>query len=276
MQAMNFTRRRILITGASSGLGLAMATQLAHRDQADLVLVARRLDRLTALKAELEGGTGISCQVIAADLSRAEDVERVFTEATAAGDIYGVILNAGVTHFGPHLDLAWPAFESLLATNVTSVVRLTSLFTPYLLERGQGGGVMVVSSMAGLLPVPFQAAYAGSKAFVTNFAQSLAEELRGRPVSVTVFSPGGIDTAMTRDSQLRYFENTALLQDVDTCARDGLEAMRRRDGLAVPGRLNRAQLFATRFAPRKLITFMTGVTYRKALKAGASGGESPV
>ncbi|HEX5276287.1 MAG TPA: SDR family NAD(P)-dependent oxidoreductase [Fluviicoccus sp.] len=276
MQAMNFTRRRILITGASSGLGLAMAKLLANRDQADLVLVARRLDRLNELKAELEGSTGISCQVIAADLSKPQDVERVFTEATAAGEVYGVILNAGVTHFGNHLDMEWSAFEAMLATNVTSVVRLVSLFTPYLREKGQGGGVMLVSSMAGLLPVPFQSAYAGTKAFITNFAQSLAEELRGQPVSVTVFSPGGIDTAMTRDSQLRYFENTALLQDVDSCARDGLEAMRRRDGIAVPGLLNRAQLFATRLAPRKLITFITGTTYRKALKAGATGQEKTV
>ncbi len=273
MKAMNFAKRRILITGASSGLGLAMATLLANRDQADLVLVARRLDRLNALKAELESTTGVHCQVIAADLSRPQDVERVFAEATAAGEVYGVILNAGVTHFGSHLELDWPAFEAMLATNVTSVVRLVTLFTPYLLARRQQGGILLVSSMAGLLPVPFQAAYAGTKAFITNFAQSLREELRGQPVSLTVYSPGGIDTAMTRDSRLSYFENTALLQDVDSCARDGLEAMRRREGLSVPGLLNRGQLFATRLMPRGLINFITGTTYRKALKAGAGGQE---
>ena len=271
MKPMNFTRRRVLVTGASSGLGLEMARQLANRDQADLVLVARRLDRLNELKAELEGSTGIRCQVIAADLSKPQDVDRVFAEATAAGEIYGVILNAGVTHFGKHLDMEWSGFESMLATNVTSVVRLVNLFTPYLIAQGREGGIMLVSSMAGLLPVPFQAAYAGTKAFITNFAQSLSEELRGEPVSVTVFSPGGIDTEMTRSSKLNYFENTSLLQDATSCARDGLAAMQSRQVIHVPGALNRAQLFATRLTPRRFITRIAGVTYRKALKAGEAG-----
>jgi hypothetical protein len=229
------------------------------------------LDRLNELKAELESATGVRCQVIAADLSKPQDVDRVFEEATAAGEIYGVILNAGVTHFGKHFELDWSSFNSMLATNVTSVVRLVSLFTPYLISNGQGGGVMLVSSMAGLLPVPFQSAYAGTKAFITNFSQSLSEELRGELVSITVFSPGGIDTAMTQGTKLKYFENTALLQDVESCAQDGLKAMRNRHVIAVPGLLNRAQLFATRFAPRSLITFITGSTYRKALKSGESG-----
>ena len=215
MKPMNFTRRRVLVTGASSGLGLEMARQLANRDQADLVLVARRLDRLNELKAELEGSTGIRCQVIAADLSKPQDVDRVFAEATAAGEIYGVILNAGVTHFGKHLDMEWSGFETMLATNVTSVVRLVNLFTPYLIGQGREGGIMLVSSMAGLLPVPFQ--------------------------------------------------------DATSCARDGLAAMQSRQVIHVPGRLNRAQLFATRLTPRRLITRIAGVTYRKALKAGEAG-----
>jgi uncharacterized protein len=198
MKPMNFNGRRVLITGASSGLGLEMARQLAHREHSDLVLVARRLDRLNELKTELESATGVRCQVIAADLSKPQDVDRVFEEATAAGEVYGVILNAGVTHFGKHFELDWSSFNNMLATNVTSVVRLVNLFTPYLINNGQGGGVMLVSSMAGLLPVPFQSAYAGTKAFITNFSLSLSEELRGELVSVTVFSPGGIDTAMTR------------------------------------------------------------------------------
>lgn len=273
MNPMTFTSRRVLVTGASSGLGEEMARQLARDHQASLVLVARRLDRLNTLKAELERYPGVQCQCIAADLSKPEDVDRVYREALAGGDVYGVILNAGVTHFGPHLELDWAAFQNLLATNVTSVVRLVNLFTPALIARGQGGGILLVSSMAGLLPVPFQSAYAGSKAFITNFAQSLSQELRDEPVSITVFSPGGIDTAMTRDSKLNYFANTALLQDVVSCAAAGLAAMQRREGLAVPGVLNRAQLFATRFAPRRLVTHLAGVAYRKALKAGDAGRE---
>ena len=155
----------------------------------------------------------------------------------------------------------------MLATNVSALVQLSSLFVPYLIERGQGGALMLVSSMAGLLPVPYQSAYAGSKAFVTNFGQSLAQEIKGSGVSVTVFSPGGIATPMTHDSKLSYFENTGLLQSVQECAAQGLQAMRLRKELYVPGRLNRTQLLMARLVPRKVIAAITGAAYRKALMA---------
>lgn len=265
MKDMNFGSRWIVVTGASSGLGMEMACQLAHQHKANLILVARRLDNLTALKSELEKKEGIRCHVIAADLSLPTDMDRVYEESIKVGDVYGVILNAGVTYFGKYLDMDWGTFQKLLATNVTSVVRLMNLFVPYLIRQQQGGGVMVVSSVASLLPVPYQAAYAGSKAFVTHFTQSLRQELRGESVSVTVFAPGGIDTEMTRGSKLRYFENTVFLQDVQSCARDGLQAMQARNALYVPGSLNRIQLFFTRFIPRNLVAFIAQSAYRKAL-----------
>lgn len=264
MNDMNFSSRWVLVTGASSGLGLEMASQLARQHRANLILVARRLENLNVLKAELEKN-GIRCHVIAADLSVPADVDRVFEQATAVGDVYGVILNAGVTFFGKHLDMEWSAFQNLLSTNVTSVIRLMSLFAPYLIRKQQGGGILVVSSMASLLPVPYQAAYAGSKAFVTHFTQSLRQELAGENISLTVFAPGGIDTEMTRGSKLRYFENTVFLQDVKSCARDGLEAMQARRSLFVPGSLNRTQLFFTRFIPRNLVAFIARNAYQKAL-----------
>lgn len=264
---MQFAARWVLVTGASSGLGLEMARQLARRHRANLILVARRAAPLEALKAELEREAGVQCRVVVADLSQPDAVERVYREAVAAGEVYGVILNAGVTHFGRHLDLEWSAFEKLLATNVTSVVRLATLFAPYLVARKQGGAIMFISSMAGFLAVPYQAAYAGSKAFITNFAQSLGQELCDGNVSLTVFAPGGIRTEMTHNSGLRYFENTGLLQDAGACAAEGLEAMRRRRPLHVPGVLNRTQLFLTRFLPRQLLAAIARSAYSKALDA---------
>ncbi|HMY82666.1 MAG TPA: SDR family NAD(P)-dependent oxidoreductase, partial [Agitococcus sp.] len=115
MKDMQFTHKWVLVTGASSGLGLEMATQLAEQHQANLILVARREAQLLALKQRLEQSSGIQCHVIAADLSLADDVERVYQQATQLADIYGVILNAGVTHFGEHHELAWPDFEKMLA-----------------------------------------------------------------------------------------------------------------------------------------------------------------
>lgn len=265
MNDMNFGSQWMLVTGASSGLGMEMARQLACEHRANLILVARRLENLNLLKAELEQSAGIRCHVIAADLSVQADVDRVFEEAISVGDVHGVILNAGVTYFGRHRDMEWSAFQNLLATNVSSVVRLVSLFVPYLAEKRQQGAIMIVSSVASLLPVPYQAAYAGSKAFVTNFAQSLGQELRGEKISVTVFAPGGIDTEMTRGSKLRYFENTVFLQDVKSCAKEGLQAMQSRRSLHVPGALNRTQLLLSRFIPRNLSASIARNAYRKAL-----------
>lgn len=263
--SMSFFERWVLVTGASSGLGEEMARQLAQKHHANLILVARRAERLNALKTELEQAHGIQCRVIAADLSNPLDVDRVHAEAIATCDVHAVILNAGITHFGKHLDLDWAGFQSMLATNVTSVVRLVNLFSPYLIKKNQGGGILLISSIAGLLPVPYQAAYSGSKAFITNFGQAFNQELSDKNISLTVFCPGGIDTAMTRDSKLRYFENTVFLQDVQSCAADGLQALQQRKTLFVPGRLNRSQLFAARFVPRRLITLITQNAYRKAL-----------
>lgn len=262
---MDFRGRWVLVTGASSGLGQAMAIQLARDHGAHLILVARREDRLRQLQDQLTRDYGVQCQVIAADLSCPEAVERVFSESTRQ-DVYAVVLNAGVTHFGLNADLSWPAFEQLLATNLTSVVRLVNLFVPWLIGRGQHGGILLVCSMAGLLPVPYQSAYAGTKAFVTHFGQSLYHELRDQPVSVTTFCPGGIQTEMTSNSKLDFFNNTALVQSAEACARDALQAFARRDYLRVPGLLNRLQVWGARVLPRKWIGAIAANAYRKALQ----------
>ena len=103
MKDMTLNSRWVLVTGASSGLGKEMACQLARQYRPNLILVARRADKLEALKAELDKEAGVCCHVIAAELSSPVDVDRVYEEAIAVGDVYGVILNAGVTHFGRHV-----------------------------------------------------------------------------------------------------------------------------------------------------------------------------
>lgn len=265
MSAMNFSKKWVLITGASSGLGKEMANQLARDHQANLILVARRLSVLDELKTDLESQYGIECMTISADLSRTEDIERVFTDATAAHDVYGVILNAGITFFAEHLTTEWQDIERLITVNVTSVMKLTHLFAPYLIAKNTYGGIMLVASIAGLTPVPYQSAYSGSKGFITNFGMSFSEELQGKPLSVTVYAPGGIDTEMTRNSDLDYFSGTSFLQSVESCASDAIMAMQARKMLYIPGKLNQLQILGTRFAPRKLLTKITGTAYRKAL-----------
>jgi short-subunit dehydrogenase len=268
MKPLHLEGRWVVVTGASSGLGREMARQLARDHRANPILVARRRDRLDALRDELVSAYGVSALVIQADLAKPQDVDRVFRESTAHARVDAVILNAGVTYFGPHHELDWSTYESLVATNLTSVMRLTHLFVPYLLAQEQQGALMLVTSVAGLLPTPYQAAYGGTKAFLTTFGQSVAEELHGHGASVTVFAPGGIATEMNHLSGLAaQFEGSVALQAADACAREGLAAMIARRSLAVAGWLNRLQVFVARFVPRKLATVIARIAFRKALAA---------
>lgn len=271
---MNFRSKWVLVTGASSGLGREMARQLARDHQANLILVARRAERLQELKTELEKEAGVSVVCLVADLSREADVERVFERAVEGRDVYGVILNAGVTYFGAHLALPWAEFQKILATNVTATVRLTDLFVPYLIAKGQSGGLMLVSSMTGLIPCAYQTAYSATKGFLINFGRGLYHELQGQPVSVTTFAPGGIATEMGELSgtDKTYGADSMLIQSADACAREAIDALKRRRYMAIPGRLNRIQIFFSPLLSRRFLGDMLAATYRKAL---AAAGKSP-
>lgn len=266
---MDFRTRWVLITGASSGLGCEMARQLAKEHGANLVLVARRAARLAELKEEIERTARVSVVTIAADLSDLAEVERVYREATSGRDIYGVALNAGITHFGEYSELEFSQFQNMLATNVTSVVRLTSLFLPHLIEKDHGGGILLVASMAGLTPVPYQTHYSGTKGFLVNYGRCLYHELRGKNVSVTTFVPGGIVTEMTAGE--RFVPLRGWLMPVDRAARDAIRGFARREYLSVPGIANRLSTFFMRFVPERIITAGVARTYRNALEAQAKG-----
>lgn len=268
---MNFSQRWVIVTGASSGLGKAIATQLAANHGANLVLVARRLDKLEALASHLSNTYPISCECIATDLSDLSQIDALFSQSIQHRTIYGVILNAGVTYFGEHRALPWAQFQQLLDTNVTGIVKAVEHYLPYLLTQQHGGGIMLVSSVAGLLPVPYQAAYSGSKAFITHYGLGLQEELRHHDCSLTVFSPGGIATEMNTLSGLdAQFEGSAVLQSPEHCAKAAIHAMKTRQALYVPGWINKLQVFGARLLPRRLLLFLAGNLYRKALAAKAS------
>ncbi len=263
---MNFESKWVLVTGASSGLGLEMARQLARDHKANLVLVARRADRLQKLKEEFEG-LGVQVHNVVADLSREPEVERVYREATAEHDVYGAILNAGVTHFGQHVDLPWADFKQLIDTNVTAVALLTHLFLPHMLGKQQSGGVMLVASMTGVTPVPYQSAYSGSKAFLVAFGHGLWHELRHTDVSVTTFVPGGIATEMMDMNGLsnHFGKGGMFIQSAEACAREALNAFKRRKHTHVSGFVNQAGVLASKLLPRSFVVGQIASEYRRAL-----------
>ena len=265
---MEFRGRWVLVTGASSGLGQAFARKLAKKYGANVVLVARRQDRLEALKAELESEAHVEVHVIAADLSKLDEVDRVLRDARDGRQLYGAVLNAAVTHFGHHDALSWADFETMLRTNVVSVVRMTTELIPYLEKGAPGGGILIVSSMAGINTVPYQTAYSGTKAFLVNYGLGLWHELKGTHVSVTTYAPGGIATEMTAGE--KFGPLRGWLAPVDDVARDGIEAFRKRRYLAIPGMTNRAGDFLFRMLPRQLVASQLASVYRKALRAEAA------
>ena len=262
MNPMELRDRWVLVTGASSGLGREMAKILAVKYGAHLLIVARREDRLRELKAELERAGGVKVDICVADLSKLEDVDRVIESASKGRALFGAILNAGVTHFGPYGDLSWDSFRSMLDTNVVATVRMATALIPYL--EAQGGGLMIVSSMAGIFPVPFQTHYSATKAFLVHFGLSLWHELEGRNVSVTSYAPSGVVSEMTAGSNFTPLRRW--LMPVDQAASEGVEAFRNRKYLHISGFANRVGSAFARMLPQRLTTSLVAAQYRNALK----------
>ena len=261
MNPMEFRGRWVLVTGASSGLGREMAKILAVKYGAHLLLVARRQERLNELEAELEASTGVQVETCVADLSKLEDVDRVIAVAQSR-PLYGAILNAGVTHFGAYADLSWDAFRSMLDTNVIATVRLSTALVPTL--EAQGGGLMIVSSMAGIHPVPYQTHYSATKAFLVHFGVGLWHELEGRNVSITSYAPSGVVSEMTAGESFTPLRRW--LMPVEQAASEGVEAFRTRKYLHISGFTNRVGSAFARMLPGRLATSLVAAQYRNALK----------
>lgn len=266
---MDFRGKWVLITGASAGLGREMARKLATEHGANLVISARRQQKLDELKAELEP-RGVQVVCVTGDMGKPEDVDRVLAEATNGRQLYGAVLNAGVSHFGHHHELQWSEFLSMLQLNVTANVRMATELVSHMKQHQLGGGLMLVSSLTGVMPVPYQSAYSGTKAFLNSFGLALSHELEGQPLSLTVFAPGGIQTEMT--SGERFTTLRSWLAPVDVTATAAIAAMKQRKRLAVPGFLNQLGVFAFRFVPRSFAMGQLANTYRKALLASGVKG----
>ena len=179
-----------LVTGASSGIGRAFARRLAA-DGRDLVLTARRVERLEELARELEA-TGVACEVLPADLSDPAELARLETRA-GAGDIDLLVNDAGLLPYGSHAELDVDREEQALRVMAIAPLRLARAALPGMLQRGRGG-IVNVSSRAAFGPEPRMATYAGVKAFVNSWSLGLAEELEESGVRVVAVCPGNTRT----------------------------------------------------------------------------------
>jgi hypothetical protein len=190
--------RPALVTGASSGLGAAFAERLAH-DHYDLILVARRRDRLEELAQRLRAAHAVTVEVLAADLTQATGLKAVEERIAAAPALALLVNNAGFGGYQPFITLDPDRADELIRLQVIAVTRLTRAALPGMIARGQGAVINVSSRLAYSAtlpspPLPKRATYAATKAFVNAFTQILANELEGTGVRVQALCPGLVQT----------------------------------------------------------------------------------
>jgi uncharacterized protein len=182
-----------LITGASSGIGKELAYIHAKKG-GDLILVARRKKELKELKQELKNDYHVTAVVIAKDLSDSNAAAEIYSETQSMGiTVEFLINNAGFGGFGYFHERSIDDYLNMIHVNIISLMLLTRLYLPGMIERGSGR-ILNVSSTASFVPGPLQAVYFASKAFVTSFSQAIAEEVKDKGVTVTALCPGMVDT----------------------------------------------------------------------------------
>jgi uncharacterized protein len=264
---LDYARQTVLITGASAGIGAEFARQLAGRGS-DLVLVARRADRLDTLAVELQDKHGVAVTTLPMDLMQSGVGERLRNELGARSiEVTGVVNNAGFANLGLFHEIALPAFMEEIAVDVSSVVEISHAFMPELRQRGDGF-LLNVASMAAYQGNPTMAVYGACKAFVLSLTEALWYEARGTGLRVLAVSPGA--------TQTEFFEVAGEAADggaprtsSSAVVTRSLAALSRSSPppSVVVGWLDRFSLTAARLVSRRrLITILGGIMQRAAAR----------
>ena len=249
-------QRTVLITGASSGIGEAFAYVFAERGF-DLVLTARREDRLRAVAARIEAERGRRVQVIVSDLSQRDAPAALCDEMARRGLIIDALVNnAGYGVPGAFTASPWPRHEAMLHVMVMAVAELTYRLLPGMIDR-RYGRIINVASLAGLVPAPAgHTLYAAVKALMIRFSEALAQEVAPHQVHVTALCPGFTlsefhDVTGTRSTVSKM--PSWLWMDAEAVARQGVDAVMAAKRLHVTGRVNRSIAALARHLPLALV-----------------------
>ncbi|MEE4360215.1 MAG: SDR family oxidoreductase [Pseudomonadales bacterium] len=259
--------RTVLVTGASAGIGQALARQFAAAGH-DLVLVARRADALRALAEELRARHGVRAVDLPLDLAQARAADALLValeQRQLSVDI--LVNNAGVLEAGA-FRLANPEdLERMIQLNVSALTLIARALLEPMVSRGWGR-ILNVASVAGFQPVPGLATYAATKAFVLALTEAMSEELKGTGVTVTALCPGITDTEMAQrvnDVNPALAIPPAFMSSVEAVAREGFEATMKGEVIRVPGLANRLGTLWTQVQPRWLVRTLGGIVGRRLL-----------
>jgi hypothetical protein len=257
-------RRRALVTGASAGIGEAFARALAA-ERHDLVLVARRGDRLAALAKELGERYRVDAAPHVADLAEAAELDALAERV--AGDPPDLLVNnAGFGTVGAFAELDPERELEQIRLNVIALVRLTRAVLPGMVARGRGA-IVNVSSLAGESPGPYTATYNATKAYVTSFSEALHEELRGTGVVVQALLPGFTRTEFQEVAGVDAGRVPGFAwMRPEAVVKASLAALRRREAVCIPGLGNRLLGSVTGLAPRGVARRVLGAVQRRNLR----------
>jgi uncharacterized protein len=247
-------QKNVLITGASSGIGKALAHQFA-KDGYQLLLAARSVTKMQATADELQRQFKVSVTVIGADLETTEGPVNLHGEIKARGIVLSALVNnAGYGTFGEFKDSPLAPEVAMMQLNMNTVVMLTKLFLPDLLATR--GKILNTASTAAFQPGPYMAVYCATKSFVLSFTEAIASELEGSGVTVTALCPGPTTSGFQNKANL---SNSGLIKDKklptsEEVAALGYRAMQRGQRVYIPGFVNWVMAQSMRFTPRNLAT----------------------
>lgn len=243
---------RILITGATSGLGWELTQQFTARGDAVLA-TGRNPERLAALQ-NIEG---LDARQL--DLASSAAISD-FCESIDS--LSGLVLNAGVTFFDTFKSGNFETDSALVQTNVTANLQLIRGLLPAL--KAGNGRILIVASVGGLIPLPYQAVYSGSKAFMINLGLALREEFKSEGVKVSIFAPGGIKTQMTDLPGMKSLEKD--LAPVSEVAAAAIKAYDKMPPISVPGAQNKLLAALSKVIPRSFMARQAGGIYKKSIE----------
>ncbi len=245
--------KRALITGASSGIGAAVARELATCG-VDLVLTARRRDALDKVAADC---ARVRVDIVTSDLGKPESAHVLWDAATAGGPIDILFNNAGFGYFRRFDAVDWARDAELVQLNMTSLVELARRFVDARKGSDARAYLVNIASIGAYQSVPNMALYAASKAFVRNFSEGLHDEHRGSPISVTCVCPGGTHTefhATAGAGDYSWLANLSMMS-AEAVAHAAIRAMIAGRRTVIPGFLNKLSCFAVRLVPRRFASW---------------------
>ena len=246
-----------LVTGASSGIGVALAREVAN-DGYDLVLIARRLEPMQALAAELNA-VGASATVISTDLGQVGAAASLVQTLEQRGIVVDLLINnAGLGDTGLFYQADPQRIASMLQVNIVALTELTRFILPKMVARRRGK-VMLVASTAAFQPGPGMAVYYASKSYVLSFGQAIDYELRGTGVTVTTLCPGPTESEFVQVAHMEgvgLFNGPMPVMSAAAVARRGYQALKDGRRVVITGVVNRLIAWSARFSPTSVLLFI--------------------